>query len=1001
MRTTWSYGEVSHRQSALFTPWVRKTASRTQSFVPNTGKRASASDQRNQQNSSSPWTSATCKRHPAKSNPSRRAFQKRHRVPGAPRSLDSLTASDRSTPEGNGRASHHIRPPERDQGTQLEHSKTNVDPNGAKGPWWLDRGLHQWCRRGGTIQQRLPAWRSGEGRTRHLRRLPTGMVQLDWNFQGPRSRRQTKPRRKTGNPSLPPQGKVSRCHRQSRRRHRRVSRGPQASSRHLWATDRATDRSPEDAGPTGSRKGRPNGTGAVRREGPKPSLRVKSNRRSLQRRHNWAAVTSWQSASAKPGTSAAPTSPKKISSPASVPGCAIALRLTKTPTTRIQRYRGYGSDLEKTSAPPTASSRGNGSPALYQMPEQPPPRPMPGIRRPERERPGRVGKVEQPLLLMFWISAPGPTLQAPETMRHPGLSAKSSSAAPWDTSGSKGAPRPAKDPDRARSLWGNSSVPHRFRWKSCPRHCHAGRVQQHDGHPTEGAPEAGATERGQLTCFRRRGRDAEDPSVQQSAGHTGDADLREVQLSSDLTGRRVQTSPQDRLAGDAAPMDPPARPSPDEVGWKIDLLVGLDLSALMVPTETRRGKLSDPCGRKTSFGWVVRGPVDPTSGSKVVRINILQALTFYRLNLQSASKSRFGSFARPRTSGRRPPLPQGCRSAKNAPTTSYRAESGSWTSGMRWRYRGKKASLSFAATGWWRKTDSRTLHVASNETRSSRGAIRRPCSSTKRKVTRGRFWTRWMRRGPTNTSYHTMASWRSQQTPQRRNFAWFSTPPPLWTVNASTMPCWPAQFYRRSYRRSWSSSERGRWPSQRTSKRCSAGSASPQKTPAFTDSCGRSPAATRSKCCKWISSPSVTSAPRSLPSASSSVSPKSSGKTAQKRRMPSDTTSTSTTISTAPAPRRRQCDGQRTSGRYLEMQPAISTSEIGCQTRRSSWTRWSHEKPVPGRKRSSWRGRTRRRSSASVGDQRPTSSPSLFSSHLTWPLPGEGFWASSPRCLIL
>ena len=105
--------------------------------------------------------------------------------------------------------------------------------------------------------------------------------------------------------------------------------------------------------------------------------------------------------------------------------CVLPKRLR-----RGSNERGYGSDLEKTSAPPTASSRGNGSPALYQMPEQPPPRPMPGIRRPERERPGRVGKVEQPLLLMFWISAPGPTLQAPETMRHPGLSAKSSSAAP-------------------------------------------------------------------------------------------------------------------------------------------------------------------------------------------------------------------------------------------------------------------------------------------------------------------------------------------------------------------------------------------------------------------------------------------------------------------------------------------------------------------------------------------------------------------------------------------
>ena len=121
---------------------------------------------------------------------------------------------------------------------------------------------------------------------------------------------------------------------------------------------------------------------------------------------------------------------------------------------------------------------------------------------------------------------------------------------------------------------------------------------------------------------------------------------------------------------------------------------------------------------------------------------------------------------------------------------------------------------------------------------------------------------------------------------------------------------------------------------QVASKRCSVGSASPPKTPASTDSCGRSPVATRSKCCKWIASPSVTSAPRTLPSASSSVSFKSSRKTVQKRRMPSDTTSTSTTISTTPAPRRRQYDVQRTSGRYLQL--TISTSEIGCPTRRSS-----------------------------------------------------------------
>ena len=60
-----------------------------------------------------------------------------------------------------------------------------------------------------------------------------------------------------------------------------ISRSPPAASRYLRAMDRAADRSPEDAGPTGSRKRRPNGTGEVCREGPKLSLRVESNRRSL------------------------------------------------------------------------------------------------------------------------------------------------------------------------------------------------------------------------------------------------------------------------------------------------------------------------------------------------------------------------------------------------------------------------------------------------------------------------------------------------------------------------------------------------------------------------------------------------------------------------------------------------------------------------------------------------------------------------------------------------
>ena len=58
-------------------------------------------------------------------------------------------------------------------------------------------------------------------------------------------------------------------------------------------------------------------------------------------------------------------------------------------------------------------------------------------------------------------------------------------------------PRPLRDPDRARSLWSNSGVPHRIRWKSRPRLCHAGQVQQHNCYTTEGASEARATERGQ------------------------------------------------------------------------------------------------------------------------------------------------------------------------------------------------------------------------------------------------------------------------------------------------------------------------------------------------------------------------------------------------------------------------------------------------------------------------------------------------------------------------
>ncbi len=106
--------------------------------------------------------------------------------------------------------------------------------------------------------------------------------------------------------------------------------------------------------------------------------------------------------------------------------------------------RGYDLDLEKTNPTPNASSPQTGSPALCQMPEQPLPRSMPGIRRADRERPGRVGIVEQPLLWLFWISAPGPSLKAPEILRYPGLWAKSS--APWGISGSKGASLPARDP---------------------------------------------------------------------------------------------------------------------------------------------------------------------------------------------------------------------------------------------------------------------------------------------------------------------------------------------------------------------------------------------------------------------------------------------------------------------------------------------------------------------------------------------------------------------------
>ena len=45
------------------------------------------------------------------------------------------------------------------------------------------------------------------------------------------------------------------------------------------------------------------------------------------------------------------------------------------------------------------------------------------------------------------------------------------------------------------------------------------------------------------------------------------------------------------------------------VGATVDVLLGLDVAALMVPMEVRRGGAMEPYAEKTPLRWVIAGPV--------------------------------------------------------------------------------------------------------------------------------------------------------------------------------------------------------------------------------------------------------------------------------------------------------------------------------------------------------------------------------------------------------
>jgi len=62
-----------------------------------------------------------------------------------------------------------------------------------------------------------------------------------------------------------------------------------------------------------------------------------------------------------------------------------------------------------------------------------------------------------------------------------------------------------------------------------------------------------------------------------------------------------------------------------ESGGRIDLMIGLDLTHLLCPSDSREGEVDEPCTWKTRLGWFVRGPTGPTLQPRSVRMNFCQA----------------------------------------------------------------------------------------------------------------------------------------------------------------------------------------------------------------------------------------------------------------------------------------------------------------------------------------------------------------------------------------
>lgn len=59
-----------------------------------------------------------------------------------------------------------------------------------------------------------------------------------------------------------------------------------------------------------------------------------------------------------------------------------------------------------------------------------------------------------------------------------------------------------------------------------------------------------------------------------------------------------------------------------EGGGRVDLLIGSDNIFLINPSESREGKIDEPCAIKTKLGWVVRGPAEIINSFQVSNINL-------------------------------------------------------------------------------------------------------------------------------------------------------------------------------------------------------------------------------------------------------------------------------------------------------------------------------------------------------------------------------------------